>query len=227
MITGIEIYARANCTNDIPETLNWFSHRFGQGENKIALQWAAHYTKSLEEDPTGEPVQKFGWLVLDLALLYDKIFNKIAQPKTNCKRGCIAIDIESPTMFQALIDFHERFKSLEHTCKLESLLNLRGGYSKLRKLLDADASNFPAKSRNALKKLQDNLRKFIEEKRTPTCEDCYSIGDILVTLDQPPKTTLYHVDHSFLALCPIFKHKHNHLKSVLASAPGIPTNSDK
>jgi len=225
IITGIEVYARADRTKDLPETLTWFSHRFGSRENKIVLQWSAHNTKSFQEDPTGEPVQRFGWLVLSLALYYDQIFKTFVQPRTGCKRGLLTIDLSSPTMRKALFDFHERFTSPEHTCKLESLLKICKGFPKLRRLLVADPRDYPKESRMSLRKLQKNLKGFVEEKKTPTCQDCYTIADILVALEQPPKATLYHIDHSFSAVCPILKHRHKRLRSVLASAPGIPTIS--
>jgi hypothetical protein len=227
IITGIEIYAHADRTKNIPETLNWFSHRFGSRENKIVIQWSAHNTKSFQEDPTGEPVQRFGWLVLSLALYYDQIFKYFVQPKTGCKRGLLIIDLISPTMRKALFDFHERFTSPEHTCKLESLLNIGRGFPKLRRILDADSSDFPKESRRSLKDLQKKLERFVKEQKTPTCQDCHTIADVLVALEQPPKTTLYHIDHSFSALCPILEHRHKLIQSVLASAPGIPDISSQ
>lgn len=227
IITGIEIYARAGLTKDIAETLNWFSHRFGSRENKIVLQWSAHNTKSFQEDPTGEPVQRFGWLVIKLAFRYDQIFKKFVQPRTSCKRGLVEIDSNSPTMRKALFDFHERFSSPEHTCKLESLLNIGKGFPKLRRVLDTDPSDYPRESRRSLKELQKNLERFVKEQKTPTCQDCHTIADVLVALEQPPKTTLYHIDHSFSALCPILKHRHKLIQSVLASAPGIPDISSQ
>lgn len=227
IITGIEVYARADRTKDLPETLIWFSHRFGSRENKIVLQWSAHNTKSFQEDPTGEPVQRFGWLVLTMALLYDQIFKKFVQLKTGCKRGLLTIDPNSPTMRKALFDFYERFTSPEHTCKLGSLLKIKRGFPKLRRLLAANARDYPRESRRSLKNLQEKLREFVDSKKTPTCQDCHTIADILVALEQPPKATLYHIDHSFLAICPILKHKHKRLRSVLASAPGIPTISSQ
>jgi len=226
IITGIEIYTRARSTKDINETFQYFSHRFSQRENKNVIQWANRYIKSIADDPPGEPVERFGWEVYSFALKYDETFHRIVQPKTGCKRGQLDMETECLTLREILRDFHERFTSPEHTCKLEELLDIRNGCPRLRRIRQASAKDIPSKWRaeclKGFRKLQEELEKIIESGQTPHCDKCYKIGDILIALEQPPKTTLYHVDYSFSAICPLLRTKHEQLASVLKTATGIP-----
>lgn len=73
IVTGIEIYFRACVSDNVTSTLQYYSNKYGR-ETKIALHWAARYMKSIESDDITEPVEQFGWEVVNLALIYDKIF---------------------------------------------------------------------------------------------------------------------------------------------------------
>lgn len=222
IITGIEIYSHARVTKDINETFQYFSHRFSSRENKIVLQWANRYIKSIKDEPPGDCVEWFGWEIYSFALKYDETFQHMVQPKTGCKRGQLEMDTESLTRLEMLRDFYERFTSCEHTCKLEELLDIKNACPRLRRVRQASPKNVPTECKKSFSKLQAELEKIIKHGRAPHCDKCHKIGDILIALEQPPKTTLYHVDYSFSAICPLLKNKHKQLDSVLKTAKSIP-----
>jgi hypothetical protein len=224
--TGIEVYFRARLTGSMEETFDWFSHRFSQRENKIVLQWAVRYMKSVaatvKTDNEKESVERFGWEVLSFAFEYDRVFRSYVQVKTGCKRGQIAFDESAPTLREALQEFYSRFNSTDYTCRLDELLNVSNGCPRLRPVTGASTQDIPVKSRRGFKNLCLELQKFLAKGSTPDCNDCHNIGDFLIALEQPPKTILYHVDSSFSAICPLLGHEHKELQSLLASAPGVP-----
>lgn len=219
IITGIEIYLDACVRKDINETLQNFSHHFSQRENKIVIQWANRYIESIiSAGPPTEPIDWFGWEVLSLALNYDEIFHHLVQPKTGCKRGEVVMDFDNPTRREVLWDFHERFTDREHKCKLEAILDIKNKCPHLRKMRKASRKDFPDLSVQHLlgfRKLQSEMEKIINSGQAPKCDECYKIGDIIIALEKPPKTTLYHVDYSFSAICPLLKTEHKQLDSVL------------
>jgi hypothetical protein len=222
IITGIEIYFRACVSGDVASTLHFYSNKYGR-ESKIALHWAARYIKSRESNDIAEAVEQFGWEVVNLALIYDKIFHNYVQPKTGCTRGKVTIDFNAEIRKDMLRDFYRRFMSLSHTCKLESLMNIQGGCPKLRKVREADLSEFPLREqKDSLSKLQKQLDTLITKARAPNCKTCSKIGDLVIALEQPPKTILYHTDHSFSAICPLLKHAHQQVISALKLEPRIP-----
>jgi hypothetical protein len=227
IITGIELYSYAKIVKDIGRTFDYFSNRFSNRENKIVLKWSAGYINSIEKRRPGDGINDFGWLVYKLSLAYDNIFKKIAQPKVCCKRGEVKMFSEMTTLDKTLQDFYQRFKPSELSvgnkspCKLEGLLDFKGSCSKVKPIINAELKNYPQDSRRPLKNFQEAIKDFISSDKTPDCEDCYKIGDVLIALDQPPKTTLYHIDHSFSALCPILGHEHKHVQSELKSSPPL------
>ena len=221
IVTGIEIYFRANVTGDVSSTLQYFSNKYGR-EPKIALHWAARYIKSIKSNDIAESVEQFGWEVVNLALIYDKIFHTCVQSKTGCTRGEIQLDFETETRKDMLGNFYRQFKSPNHTCKLESLLNLQGGCPKLRKVREADLSKIASERRKGFENLQKQLNTLVVKARVLTCNTCSKIGDLVIALEQPPKTVLYHTDHSFSVICPLLNHAHQQVKSALSLEPRIP-----
>ena len=225
IITGIEIYFRAKITSNIAETLDYFSQNFSQRENKVVIQWAAHYIASIEKYPPQEPIERFGWVVFTLANAYDiKFMNNYVPVKTGCKKGEVQIDLESPTIEKALRDFYERFIADDHKCKLDALLKVDKKCPSLHKIIKASKDDVPAKAQKAFLNLQKQIRWFIEKNQVPDCDNCKKIGDILITLEQPRNTVLYHVDNSFLALCPLLRREQKQLDSILKTSPKPPLN---
>ena len=221
IVTGIEIYFRADVRGDVASTLQYFSNKFGR-EAKIALHWATRYIKSIESGDITEPIEQFGWEVVNLALIYDKIFRTYVQPKTGCTRGETPLNFETETRKDMLRNFYRRFMSPSHTCKLDSLLNLQGGCPKLRKVREVDLSKFASKQKKGFTKLQKQLENLIVKASVPTCDTCSKIGDLVIALEQPPKTVLYHTDHAFSIICPLLNHAHQQVKSALSLEPQIP-----
>jgi len=218
VVTGILIYFRAHVTKNVAEAFQYFSNKFGR-EPKIALHWAARYIKSEESDSPAEPLERFGWMVVRLAQIYDKIFHTRVQPKTGCKRGITQLDFDKETRKDILRDFYKRFMRPHHICKLESLLNLQGGCPKLRKVMDVDLSQFTRKEKEGFEKLQKNLKKLMAKAELLTCKSCLKIGDLIIVLEQPPKTVLYHTDYAFSMICPLLNHSHQQVKSALSLRP--------
>ncbi len=221
VISGIDIYNYAKRFNSVPKALDYLGEEFSIRYVKSVLKWAAYYIKELRNKQETEEIYHFGWLVLNFALEYDNIFQKIAQPKTNCKRGQTPFDFSMPSLDKILTEFYERFNAEDHTCKLSSLLQISGTYPKLQSIMRADLKSLKQESRKSIKDLRENIQFFITNSQTPTCKDCYKIGDVLVALDQPPNTKLYHTDYSFSALCPILKHKHEHIISAKKVLKGL------
>lgn len=221
IVTGIDIYLRTRITRDINETFHYFSHRFSHRDTKIALQWACRYMKSIQADPPTEPIERFGWEIYKFAQIYDSLFNRFIN-KTGCKRGQVSLDPDAQTRTEALKDFRQRFMLSDHNCKLESLLNLSGGSPSTKAILQASAHAFPKQSRKALRGFQKKLKDLLATCETPTCENCYHIGDVLIALEQKPSWVLYHTDHSFSALCPLLKRKHKFIDCLYKTSPNIP-----
>ncbi|HUU19737.1 MAG TPA: hypothetical protein VMW72_21480 [Sedimentisphaerales bacterium] len=221
IVTGIKIYFRAYVEGDVASTFQYFSNKFGR-EAKIALHWATRYIKSRESDDITESVEQLGWEVVSLALIYDKIFRTYVQPKTGCTRGETPMNFETETRKDMLRNFYRRFMSPSHTCKIESLLNLQSGCPKLRKVRDADSSKLASERRKGFMKLQQQLETLIKKASVPTCDTCSKIGDLIIALEQPPKTVLYHTDHAFSVICPLLNHAHQQVKSALRLEPRIP-----
>jgi len=219
VITGIKIYFRARRTQDLPGTFHYFSNAFGR-EPKIALHWAARYMKSVQNEDVAEPIERFGYEVVDLALTYDIIFSTSVQHKTGCTRGTVELDFGEESMKDILCKFYARFTA-EHTCKLDSVMNLQGGCPKLHRVIHAESDTLPSAQKRAFGPLQVRLRELIANPKSLTCKSCQKFGDLIVALEQPPKTVLYHTDHSFSVICPLLNHTHRQVSSALLLEPKI------
>lgn len=222
IITGIEIYFHARSIKSLPQTCTYFSHTFSTRDVKACLLWLSKYTESISENPTNEQVERFGWEVYKVATSYDIIFQNLVSSKTSCSKGKVTFNDKASTLTEVLREFHTIFKSDDHSCRLARLLDIENNSPKLRPILKANTKDCPQPSRKSFKKLKEKLEKIMTDNKPLDCKICYKIGDILITLEQPPKHILYHTDKSFLALCYLLKRKNHLVESSLKATPKIP-----
>ncbi len=212
--TGTELYFLARRLGSLEEALVTFSQRYSIREVKVVTFWAAKFISALHEAPTDEPTSKWGTTVLRLALTYDCLFGRFASVKTGCKRGEVRINQSAVTVREALQDFYERFEPEDHICRVGELLEADEGFPLLRRIVRTDRKAHPAESRRGFGTLQCRAKDMLAEGGLPDCSACWKVGDLLIALEQPPSWVLYHVDHLFDALCPMFDSKHVKVKSI-------------
>ncbi len=213
ILIGIEIYSKASLLGTINQALNFKSESFSVREVKATLKWAAYIDGKFVSDKPEDRIHRLGWEVYILANSYDNLF-KIQGVRTKCKRGEVKIDINQETLSTTLEEFYERFSTYEAKCDLRHIIISHDYQSQLAPIIKAKPQEYPQKSRKPLKTILQFVQAWKSQGYVPDCTDCWKIGDLLVLLEQYRKTTLYHSDHVFCALCPIMKHEHIHIKKA-------------
>jgi hypothetical protein len=218
IVTGIEIYhyaRRRKCS--ISQAITWYEQKFSTREVKITLDWAARYIQSVLDDPPSEPVERWGWIVLEMARTYDMLLGKVSERVvTGCSRGRVQFNSSDMTLHEILSDFHERFGGTDHTCRLSEAVGSPELQPAFAMIANCDVSAYPIRSQKGLAQLRDNVRELQGKDRVLTCNDCARIGDLLIALEQPPSWILYHVDDIFDALCAAFDRRHVKVRSIAA-----------
>ena len=215
VLIGIEVYLTARNLHDLHKAVQHHTNRFSGRDVKIVLQWVNLFMKHARQCPSEEIIEQFGWEVLRLAEAYDSRFPRWVPDRTGCECGRLDFPEPSPTLASRLRVFYNDFTGAEQHCRLGDLLGCeRGGDASLAKFRGIDPKSVPRESRDGLRGLQKNLERFIGDRRTPDCgvNGCSKIGDLLIVLEQPPSHVLYHTDHVFSVLCPMFGRKNSLVK---------------
>jgi hypothetical protein len=215
VLVGIEVYLTARQLGNLSEAVQHHTNRFSGRDVKIVLQWVNIYMQRCLRCPPEDVIEQFGWEVLRLARAYDIRFPRRVAARTGCERGQLDFDEPSLTLAARLRDFYKAFTEANHRCRLDSLLGCtRGGDVALVQFRNTDLKSIPKETRKGMAGLQKNLEEHIKNRLTPGCKPggCSAIGDLLIVLEQPASHVLYHTDHVFSALCPIFGKKQSLVK---------------
>ena len=220
ILTGIRIYIAARRRGSLSWAISWASEEMGSREPKAVAKWAAEYDRVKSRAKLGEAerCEQFGKLVLRCARDYDLLFRMVNPSKTKCRRGQLAFDYSARSTREALRDFYQRFSAEDHACGLAELLSPEHRCPKARPVVDANPTDVPSNARRAFKALHVKLNELFSTCRVPSCGSCSALGDLLIALEQPRRTTLYTVDHLFDALCPLLGKPHKRLASIRAVA---------
>ncbi len=123
---------------------------------------------------------------------FDRRFrSRIPQNRSGCQIGGKPLTIDFNYFFHDLRAFVESQDTVVD-CPINEFLKLGGNGSALRLLEFHGVDQTKAGKR---------LNGFFAQKKWITCVECATIGDAVITLEQPRAYCLVHIDHDFKILC--------------------------
>jgi hypothetical protein len=140
--------------------------------------------------------------------LFDRVFPSRIANLCKCQIGGRTRKVDYNHLLDDLRDFYESFLTPVLDCEVNAFLDFANPRGRTATLLeDTRVRKLP---------VGDKLADLAEHGTWVTCEECSTIGDAIIAIEQPPSWCLVHLDNSFNELCQARERPHKQIKSVKA-----------
>lgn len=128
---------------------------------------------------------------------FDRKFRSRIPNRCRCRKGDAVLTVDFDTLLTDLHAFYEDFKQPVTDCYVNDFLATKA------KRRDLESIRGDAKSSKTT--AVQNFDKLESKSKHITCKECAQIGDLVIALEQPPKTAIAHIDKAFVSLCGALK----------------------
>lgn len=205
----------------VSEAIQIASHEFSAYKKAAFLSFISKYLTKYRIDD-GQPGSKKKFLrrlgaSLNLTNIKLSIhYKEVGVNKTGCARAKVVFNIEASDTARSLSSFFSVFEAPENRsrCHIEKLLR-RSAKTESEVIAELSISGKTKSVRDLGDRLLHVLAKADEDI---SCNDCRSIGDVVIALEGPRRMPILHTDDSFNHLCPPISqlnHPLRHETSVL------------